>query len=143
VPSETFSYSAIARATPSRLWEALQSVETWAELGGVSEIFDTTHDEHGLAGYRFTAEAGGRRYQGQARRASVRPGEEMSMEIETSEIKGVLDIRIEPWDFGSKLTVELTAHSKGFRAGLLFPIIAAAVGGGLPHNVDTFLDSLV
>ena len=142
VPSEAFAYTAFANATPQQVWEALQRFETWAGLGGVSQVFDPINDEHGLAGYRFAAEAAGRLYQGQARRVSVRTGEAMTMEIETSEIKGVLDIRIEAWDSGSRLVIELTAHSKGFRAGLLFPIIAAAVGGGLPRNVDAFIASL-
>jgi hypothetical protein len=66
----------------------------------------------------------------------------MTMEIETTDLKGTLDIRIEHWDSGSRLTVELTVHSKGFRAGLFFPIIATAVGGGLPRNVDAFIASL-
>jgi hypothetical protein len=142
VPSETFAYTALANVAPQQVWEALQRVETWAGLGGGGNVFDPTLDEHGLAGYRFTAEVGGRPYQGRARRLSVRTVEAMTMEIETSDLKGILDIRVEPWDSGSRLIVELAAHSKGFRASLLFPIIAAAIGGGLPRNVDAFVDSL-
>lgn len=139
MPSQRFEHRAVARTVPERAWRALQVPTTWEAVAGVEDVHDPVHDEHGiLRAYRFTATAAGRRYPGRARTLVSEPLERMMVAIETSELDGSVDVRLDDADDGVGVGVTLLVRSKSLMAGMFFSTIARTIGSGLPASVDAF-----
>ena len=114
--------------------------ETWAAIGGMDEVTDVKHEADGsLAGFAFSATVAGTRYPGTAARRESNPPTHMSMDLDTSELRGVIDVRL---DGESGITVVLDVSPKGFFSKMMFPIIAGAISNGLPENVERFAETV-
>lgn len=139
MPAETFSHTTVASTTLEAAYRALQDATTWESIGGVDEVTDPHHAPDGrLLGYRFAAAAGGKRYDGRASVTGSEPLSRMTVEIDTSELSGVIDVMLTESSDGVEVRVDLNVRSKGFLASIAFPVIAGAIGSGLPANVEAF-----
>lgn len=66
----------------------------------------------------------------------------MAWNIENSEVRGVTRVEIGPHEKGTTVTVTLEVESQGLLSGLFFPVVATAIGNGLPTAVDGFAAGL-
>jgi hypothetical protein len=144
VPSQTFSHSTEAAVPVHVVWAALERPETWEAIGGVDRVFDPRIDETGrLRGFSFDTVAAGKRYVGTATPRERIDGQRLSWHIENSEIRGSTTVDLASTDNGdTMLTVTLDVESAGFLSSMFFPIIAGAIGNGLPRAVDEFAAGL-
>lgn len=106
----------------------------------MSDVSDATHDDEGnLLGFAFAAVVAGKRYPGRATTVRSEAPRSMTMDIDTSELEGSIEVVLED---GPAIEVTLNAQSKGFLASMMFPVIAGAITGGLPANVERFAAGL-
>lgn len=139
VPKESFTHVAIARADVGRVWETLDEASTWEEIGGVDRVTDPVIDDDGrLQGFSFEVKAAGKKYVGSATPHERAEGELMSWRVDTTEVRGVTRVALEPVDDGTEVRVTLEVESKGLLSTMFFPVIASTIGSGLPRSVDEF-----
>lgn len=144
MPSQTFAHTAVTAASIEQAWGALQQPETWEAIGGIERVSDPRRAPDGrLMGFEFAFNAGGRYYAGRATTVRSERPERMTVEIDTSEMAGTMDVALAA-DGASKVSVAVTLsiRSKGLLSGLFFPLIAESIGAGLPANVDRFAAAL-
>jgi hypothetical protein len=143
VATQTFTHAAPFDGTIPQAWEALQNAETWGSIGGVDSIHDAHHDPGGnLLSYSFAAIVGGKRYPGRAKVTLSEEPHRMVVDIDTSELSGTITVALAPAPASGTVEVNLTVRSKGLLAGLMFPLIAGAIGSGLGGNVEAFATGL-
>jgi hypothetical protein len=142
VPSQSFTHTATADADVQHVWKKLDLAQTWENIGVVDRVFDPVFDDSRLVGFSFESVAGGRRYVGVAKPATRQEGRVMGWRIENSEVTGTLEVRLAPADPGTDITVELHVKSVGLLSTMFFPVVAGAVGNGLPKAVDAFANGL-
>lgn len=143
VPSETFTHRSTTNASVERVWAALDRPETWEAIGGVDRVFDPQIDDHGrLRGFSFETVAGGKRYIGVAHPLQRVEGEVMAWKIANSEVTGVTSVALAAERDKIGISVTLHVESTGFLSSMFFPIIAGAIGRGLPAAVDGFAIAL-
>jgi len=141
--SQSFSHVVSIGAEPRQVFDALQEAETWRSIGGVARVSDAAHDADGLlTGYRFVAEVGGQDRPGEARVVESIPPEAMTVAITSRELTASIAVTISSAAPGAIMAVVLTARPNGLIATLAFPVIAAAIGSGLPRNVESFATRL-
>lgn len=136
VADQTFTHRAPLRVSVEEAWKRLQEADTWAQIGGMQDVEEVRHKHDGTLGaFDFAAVVAGKRYTGRASTTVSRAGEQMVLDIDTSELAGSIDVSFvsEP-----AITVTLTVRSKGFFSSLMFPVIAGAITSGLRENVDRF-----
>lgn len=139
VASKTFSHTTVFSAPIDRAWKALQDASTWGSIGGVDHVHDAHHGPDGaLLSYAFAATVGGSRYPGSARVVGSTPPDQMVVDIDTSELAGSITVRLRPTGHSGVITVELAVRSKSLLSGMMFPLIASAIGTGLGGNVEAF-----
>ena len=139
MPSQTFTHEATADAPVDEVWATLDRPETWESIGGVDRVFDPKIDDRGrLVGFSFDTLAGGRRYVGTAIPNERVELSRMAWNIQNSEMKGVTSVTLAPTASGTVITVTLDVESVGVLSSVLFPMIAGAIGSGLPRAVDRF-----
>jgi hypothetical protein len=125
------------------VWDRLQDVETWSNIGPVEHVWDPVHDDAGqLVSYRWSASVGPTTYRGRARVAEAAVCELLVLDLDGGEIGGRLATRLSENGDGSRITVTLTIVSKGTLSALFFPIVSDAVRKGLPEQVKRFVDHL-
>lgn len=106
-------------------------------------MFDPVIDEEGrLQGFSFDSVAAGKKYVGRATPNRRDEGRLMSWNIENSEVRGVTTVEIGPHQTGTKIMVTLDVESRGLLSGMFFPVIAAAIGHGMPAAVEEFAAGL-
>ncbi len=139
VPSAAFEHTAIAGTTIETAWQQLQDPGTWQGLAGVEEVFDVHHAPDGLlTAYRFRALAASQVYEGTARAVEAVNPSKIVLDIVTSEVNGRITTHLTEVDGGVAVHVSVSLRSKGFMSTLFFPVVAQAVGSGLPKQVDAF-----
>ena len=139
MPSDTFTHTAEAAASVEEVWATLDEPATWESIGGVDRVFDPKVDEEGrLLGFSFDTIAAGRKYVGVATPDQRVEGEIMSWRIKNSEVRGVTKVELVAHNPGTAITVTLEVESAGLLSSVFFPIIAGAIGTGLPRAVDDF-----
>lgn len=139
MPSQTFSHTELIGADLSSVWAALQVAETWGEIGGIDEITDATHDHRGhLQSYSFAVVIGGTRHSGTARTTEIHPPQHMKVSIDSPEMAGSIRLDLETSGQQTMMEVDMEVRSKGILSSMFFPVIASAVGSGLPRNVAAF-----
>ena len=79
---------------------------------------------------------------GTATRSAVTPGRRVSMHVDTDQLKGELDVELEPTDDQTAVTVTMTVEPKGFVATMLFPVITGAVASAFNEEVERFAGAL-
>lgn len=143
VPSQTFSHQARTDATPEEVWRALDRAETWEAIGGVDRVFDPEVDDRGrLMGFSFETVTAGKRYLGVATPHERIEGELMAWNIQNSEVTGTTSVQIESSGEETMVSVTLVVKSAGLLSSMFFPVIAMAIGRGLPEAVDEFAERL-
>jgi hypothetical protein len=137
VASQTFTHSAGFEGSVEDAWAILQDAPTWGSIGGVEAVSDAHHGPDGrLLSYSFSATVAGKRYPGRARVITSQPPDHMVVEIDTSELAGTISVWLRPEPTSGAITVELAVRSKGLLSGMMFPLIAGAIGSGLGGNVE-------
>ena len=139
VPRQQFSHTAFAAAPRLVVWASLDRPETWEAISGIDRVFDSTVDEQGrLQGFTFDTEVAGKRYRGTATPSRRVEGSAMGWNVRNSEIKGVIDVALADKEVGTNVTVALDVENVSFMSGMFFPVIASAIGNGLPAAVEVF-----
>lgn len=139
MPKDEFSHTATAHASPKEVFEVLDEPTTWEQIGGVDSITDAVIDSEGrLQGFGFEVRAGGKVYVGLATPHQRIEDRLMAWNVDTSEVKGVTNVALRPVGESTEVTVTLEVESKGLLASMFFPVIAAAIGSGLPKSVEEF-----
>lgn len=101
----------------------------------MSEVVDVRHSPDGrLLGFSFAALIGGTRHPGTAATTTSHPPRSMSINIETKDLGGSIDVSLDE----SEIDVTLTVSSRGFFSSMMFPVISAAITNGLSENVERF-----
>ena len=127
----------------TEVWSALERPQTWEAIGGVDRVFDPEIDAEGrLQGFSFETVAGGKRYVGVATPHLRISGETMAWQIANSEVRGVTSVELSGDEHQTVITVSLEVRSAGFFSSMFFPVIAKAIGNGLPKAVDEFASAL-
>lgn len=138
MPSDTFSHTVKIAATPESVAAALQVAATWKGIGPIDEVWDATHDDADLTGFRWSASAAGKSWEGTATRNDDRQPGTMTLDLDSSDIAGVLTVSYAPDDGGTTLTVDLFARSKGVLAGMFWGVVTDALRSGLPGQIEAF-----
>lgn len=142
VPSQSFTHTATANAVIGDVWRELDRPGTWENIGVVDRVIDPEFDDERLVGFSFETTAAGKKYVGVAKPASRFDRREMGWRIETSEVNGLLEVTLEPNGAATQITVGLDVESVGVLSTMFFPVVAAAIGSGLPGAVDQFAAAL-
>ena len=125
------------------MWKALDRADTWEAIGGVDRVFDPKVDDRGrLRGFSFETVTAGKRYLGVATPHERIEGELMAWKIQNSEVLGTTTVQIESSGAATVIFVTLEMRSAGLLSSMFFPVIAKAIGRGLPEAVDEFADRL-
>lgn len=132
-------HTATAAAPIDQVWTSLDEPSTWEAIGGVDRVFDPKIDDEGrLQGFSFDTIAAGRKYVGVATPHEREDMKVMSWRVQNSEVRGVTRVELEPTNPGTIIRVTLEVQSAGLLSGMFFPVIAGAIGNGLPRAVDEF-----
>ncbi len=143
MPSQTFTHETTTSAPIDEVWEALDRPQTWESIGGIDRVYDPVVDGDGrLQGFSFDTRAGGKTYIGTATPHERIEGRKMAWQVENSEVSGVTSVELEPGNGRTRIAVRLEVRSAGLLSSMFFPIIAAAIGNGLPRAVDDFAAGL-
>lgn len=143
MPSQTFTHEATTSAPVDEVWAALDRPETWEAVGGVDRVYDPVVDADGrLQGFSFDTRAGGKAYRGTATPHERVEGRKMAWHVKNPEVYGVTSVELEPGGAGTRIAVRLEVESAGLLSSMFFPIIAGAIGNGLPRAVDEFAAEL-
>jgi len=139
VPKETFSHSSTTTADRSQVWSALDSPSTWEGIGGVDKVIAPVIDkDRRLRGFSFETSVAGRIYLGKATPKAREESRLMAWDIQNSEVRGVTTVRLTDEGPGTRVQVTLEVESVGMFSSMFFPVIAKAIGSGLPQTVDAF-----
>lgn len=143
MPSDSFTHTAVAAAPLDAVWKSLDRPATWEAIGGVDRVFDPLIDGQGhLQGFSFDTVAAGKRYVGKATPHERIESRRMAWRVENSEIRGVTTVDLAPTEAGTAITVTLDVEAAGLLSGMFFPLIAGAIGSGLPNAVEEFAAGL-
>lgn len=106
----------------------------------MERVFDPVVDERGrLRSFAFETTAGGRTYPGKATPRARDEGSLMAWDIATSEVSGSTTVEVAGnGTGGSSIRVTVEIASRGLLSTMLFPVIATAIGSGLPGAVESF-----
>lgn len=139
MPSQRFTHQSTTSAPIAEVWAALDQPETWEAIGAVDRVFDPVIDEEGrLRGFSFDTIAAGKRYIGDATPHERVEERRMTWRIRNSEVRGLTSVSLEPEGIGTRIAVSLDVESVGLLSSMFFPIIASAIGNGLPQAVEEF-----
>lgn len=146
MPSQTFSASSRTSAPIHEVWGALDRPQTWQAIGGVDRVFDPKIDDQGrLQGFSFETVAGGKPHIGTARPLQRVEGSTMAWSVKSPEVRGTTTVDLENDGDGdgdgTLVTVTVHVESVGFLSSMFFPVIAGALGKGLPTAVEEFAAS--
>jgi hypothetical protein len=143
MPSARFRHTASATKAPEEIWDRLQTVDSWANIGPVEDVRDPVHEDGALQGYRWSATVGPTTYDATAKVVESQRPHRMRLDLDAQEVVGVLLTEISANGDGTSLiAVTLDISSRGMLSTLFFPVISEAVGKGLPRQVEEFAASL-
>lgn len=139
MPSQTFSHSAVAAASIESVWATFDLPATWESIGGIDRVYDARTGPAGhLDGFSFDTEVAGKEYVGAASLRERDDGRLIAWNVKNSEIKGQIRVELSDTGKGTNISVTLEVESASFMSGMFFPVIANAIGSGLPEAVDDF-----
>lgn len=142
MPSASFSHSVDLTRSPAEVWVTLQDAGTWSGIGPVDDVWEPTHADDGtLESFQWSAHVGPTKYKGSAVIAATTAPSHMALKLDSSELKGSLTADIHDEE-STRLAITLEVASKGAMGALFFPLIAEAIGRGLPEQVEEFAASL-
>jgi hypothetical protein len=138
VPSDTFSHAVTIPTDRAVIGAALEQADTWKGLGPIDTVWDARFEGERLAGFRWSARAAGKTFEGTADRIGIEEVEPMRLNLESSDVTGTITVDLATEGAGSTMTVTMTVQSKSFMAGMFWGIISDALRTGLPDQVDAF-----
>ncbi len=142
MPRASFSHNVELNRSVEEVWETLQDAATWSGIGPVDDVWDPIHGEsEDLEGFQWSAHVGPTKYKGSAVVAIADAPHHMKLNLDSSELTGSLIADLDDND-PPLLAVTLEVVSKGTMAALFFPLIAEAIGRGLPDQVEAFAVTL-
>ena len=141
VPTDTFEHTTVVEHPRSYVWNRLQDPETWKSMGGIDEISDAETADGELLGFRFVSRIGGMSFPGTAHTTTSEPEKAMIVDVDTSELGAVLRVILSDDDDGTRLEVGMDLTSKGFLASMMWGMVAASVGAGLPDRTAALVAS--
>lgn len=143
MPNATFTHTARTERPVGEVWEALQREQTWAEIGPVDEVWSPVVVDGTLRSFAWRTTVGPTSYTGSATVRLAEPNRRMQLDLDASEIAGTLtaDLDDAPGN-GTAVTVTLEVSARGMLSTLFFPVVAEAIGSGLPRQVDHFAAAL-
>lgn len=142
MPRASFSHNVELARSVQEVWETLQDAATWSGIGPVDDVWDPAHDDSDqLESFRWSAHVGPTKYKGSAVVAIADAPHHMKLNLDSSELTGSLIADLDDSD-PPILVVTLEVVSKGTMAALFFPLIAEAIGRGLPDQVEAFAVTL-
>lgn len=143
MPTATFHHEATVPLPPERVWSALQRPGTWEHVGPVERVWAPEHDAEGtLLGYRWTADIGGRPYEGHARTVIHDRPRRFVVDLDGGEMGGRIDIALTPESDATRAAVALEIRSQGMLSALAFPAIRMAIAAGFPDQVRHLVERL-
>ncbi len=138
MPSDTFSHTATVSATAESIYSALQHADTWKGIGLIEDVWDATYEGDRLVGFKWSARAAGKSWEGTARRGTDRAAGEMTLDLDSSEIAATIAVALHPDGDSTALTIKLSARSKGLLAGMFWSVIADTLRKGMAKQVEAF-----
>jgi len=138
MPSDTFSHTATVSATPGSIYSALQHADTWKGIGPIDNVWDATHEGERLVGFKWSARAAGKTWEGTARRGNDLVAGEMTLDLDSSEIAATIAVTLRSDGDSTALTVKLSARSKGLLAGMFWGVVSDTLRKGMPAQVEAF-----
>lgn len=142
MPSASFSHAASVSTPAEAVWDRLQAVDAWADIGPLDKVWDAVHDGERLESYKWRTTVGPTSYDGRATVISSERPNLMRLELDAGEVAGSLQTHMsENGDGSTKLVVTLEVVSRGMLSTLFFPVLSEAVGRGLPQQVEQFARS--
>lgn len=142
MPRASFSHNVELTRPVHDVWETLQDADTWSGIGPVDEVWDPIHDGNGgLESFQWSAHVGPTKYKGSAVVANTDAPHHIKLSLDSSELTGSLIADLDE-NVSLQLAVTLEVVSKGTMAALFFPLIAEAIGRGLPEQVEAFAVTL-
>ncbi len=143
MPGATFHHTITVDAPPDAVWDQLQTPEIWRSLGPVQEVWDPVHDDGVLTGFSWSTELGGVTYEGTGTALNAERPDRYRLELDTSEMAGTIGVDLTAADGrGTNVDVTVELRSKGLLSSMFFPIVARAIGDGLPEQVEAMAKSL-
>lgn len=138
MPPDRFTHTVDVPVSPKVVWRALQLPATWKGIGPIDEVWDATHDpDDTLTGYRWSARAAGRHWEGTARRTAMEPGSSLRLALDSTEITGAIEVTIAP-GASARVTVTLEAAPRGMLATLFWGVVGEALRRGITTQVEEF-----
>ena len=135
MPRASFSHSVELTRPSDEVWLTLQDATTWSGIGPVDSVWEPVHADDGtLESFQWSAHVGPTSYKGSAVIAAAIAPTHMELSLDSSELKGSLIADIDDSE-PTGLAVTLEVASKGTMGALFFPLIAEAIGRGLPEQV--------
>lgn len=143
MPTDVFDHSAASEVPIERVWVHLQDPDKWRAMGGIDRIADPRFDERGLLErFDFVSNIGGRDYPGTAVTVAADPRSQMVVDVDTTELGARLTVALSASDQGGTiLDVSMRVTSKSFLASMMWGLVAATVGAGLPKRVHEMITS--
>jgi len=142
MPSASFSHAASVSTPADAIWDRLQAVDSWSNIGPLDNVWDAVHDGDRLRSYKWRTTVGPTSYDGKAIVISSERPHLMRLDLDAGEMAGSLETRMtENGDGSTKLVVTLEVVARGMLSTLFFPVLSEAVGRGLPQQVEQFARS--
>jgi uncharacterized protein YndB with AHSA1/START domain len=136
--ADRFTHRVKVDVPPDQAWVTLQDPETWGLITGVERVYDARHSADGtLRSYRFTVNAGGRRYEATAETHDADAPHLMAITIDAADVQGTITVELAPSNpGGTEMTASLKMRPKGLLSMVIFPIISGAVSSGFTGTID-------
>ncbi|MGI9584556.1 MAG: SRPBCC family protein [Acidimicrobiia bacterium] len=137
MPAATFTHAVSTPASIETAWTALQSPDTWSNIGPVASVSNPVYQDDGtLSGFDWVADVGGKAYDGSAVTTSSTKPERFELTLDTSEIAGDVVTTLVEEGSGCLVTVQITFRTKGMLSAMFFPAIKTALASGFPQQIE-------
>jgi hypothetical protein len=140
MPEASFKHSVVLDEPMSAVWERLQHAATWAAIGPVDRVWDSSHSEGGdLVAFKWRTAVGNRPYEGTARTVLSDRPRRMQLALDSGELSGHLTASLTgAGEDRSTIEVTMDIETRGLMGTLFFSAISAAVATGLRGHLENF-----
>ena len=139
----TFSHTVNVAVSNQTAWDALQSHETWGNIGPVASVSNpVNHSDGVLKSFDWVAMVGSKAYDGKAWVTGYDMISRYELTMDSSEIAGDVVATITPIDDTCDVTIQITFRTKGMLSAMFFPAIKAALASGFPQQVEDLADTI-
>ena len=140
---EKFSHQVSIPAPPIVVWKRLQEAESWGSLLGAEAVDSVSHrTDRMLEGFAWTIDTGSRRLRGTAKTMHAQVNDHMGLDFDAGAAAGQIMATFKQGKESTDLSVELAMEARSVAAPVLYPVIRAAMGLGLPQRLEAFRDAV-